>query len=217
MMDSSVSVQGGIIARRIIPVGIPGPGLRWAEKLSTDHGERVARAVGAFADVPISLAPEVPHLNLEAAAAYIAINPNPAGVVSVSVSGFMRAASVLPDSMRKAVVSNFAMTVCGAVVIPLHVTIRRAMGEDCDADIAAVLATDEEIASADVLMPDKGLAPLAERARTAVRNAVAFQALLIARGRFDLADKVGEFTRLMRMGNVPLGITGDRMLVVLVA
>lgn len=206
-----------ITSRRIISVGGPSPGHRWAEKLSTIHGERVARAVGAFADVPISLAPEVPFLNLEAAAAYIAINPNPAGVASVSVSGFMHAASALPDSMRKAIVTNFAMTVCGAVVVPLHVTMRRAMGEDCDADIAAALATDEEIAAADVIMPDKGLARLAERARMTVRNAVAFQSLLIARGRFDLADKVGEFTRLMRMGNIPLGITGDRTLIVLVA
>jgi hypothetical protein len=167
--------------------------------------------------VPIALAPAVPHLTLEAAAAYIAISPNAVGVATVSVSDFMRAASALPEAIRKTVVNNFAMAVSGAVIVPLHATLRRALGEDCDADIASALATDDEIAEADVIMPDKGLHALRERARAAVRNAVAFQALLIARGRPDLADKVGEFTRLMRMGNVPLGITGDRTLIVLVA
>ncbi len=217
-MSHTRSFESPVVSTsRIIPVGGPTPGHHWAQKLSTDHGERVARVVGLFADFPITLAPEVPNLVLEAAAAFIAVNPNPAGVAAVSVTGFMKTASALPDAIRKSVVNGFAMATVGAVIVPLHMTLRRALTDDCDADIAAALATDEDIASADVLMPDKGLAPLAERARATVRHAVAFQALLIARGRFDLADKVGEFTRLMRMGNVPLGITGDRTLIVLVA
>lgn len=217
-MDSSVSVSGGIAARRIISVGAPGPGHRWAEKLSTSQGERVAKIVGALSDVPISLALEVPNLALEASGAFIGISPNAVGVASVSVSGFLRSTMSLPIPIRKQVVSAFAAAVCASVIIPLKATFRRAMGEDCDADIACALAVDDdEIGSADVIMPDAGLSKLAEYARMTVRHAIAYQALLVARSRFDLADKIGEFTRLMRMGNVPLGITSERDLIVLVA
>jgi hypothetical protein len=211
-----IEQQPGVVIRRVVSIVTNPSGHRWSDKLMTAHGERVARVVGAFADIPVSLAPPVRNLDLEAMAAYVAISENQVGVKTVSISSIMNPAAALPDPVRKSVISNFALATSSAVVVPLGTALRRAMGDDCDKDMVLALADDEEIATASVSLPD-GLTVLADRANAVVRQAVACQALLVSRGRYDLADKVGEFTRLMRMGNVPLGITSQRTLIVLVA